>query len=248
MLRGKAALITGAASGIGKSIASALMQRSCNVAVVDFNRENGKDAAAQLNASAVDCRAVFIECDVTETEKFRLAFQETLSKFGSLDIVCNNAGIISEYPSDWKLTLDINLKAVIEGTYLAFEHMEKSKGGVVINIASMAGLLPLPSSPVYVASKHGVLGFTKSIRDDASKRGIRVNALCPTMVRTELLERGMRESEEFRKYVESLGIVEMKTVIDGVLQLVEDETKNGAIMRVTRQKGIDYEKYRGAKL
>eukprot|EP00118_Oscarella_pearsei_P004140 m.17218 g.17218 ORF g.17218 m.17218 type:complete len:249 (+) comp27388_c0_seq1:75-821(+) len=248
MLRGKAALITGAGSGIGKAIASAVMQRSCNVALIDVNRGNGEEVAAQLNARAVDSRSMFIECDVTETKKLRLAFQKTLSEFGRLDIVCNCAGILPMRPSDWKLAVDINLNAVIEGTYLAFEHMKKSNGGVVINIASMAGLMPVSRSPVYAASKYGAVGFTKSIWNDAKKDGFRVNAVCPSFVQTEMLERAMRVAEDMKKVVEHMGVVEMKTVVDGVLQLVEDETKNGAIMRVTRQKGIDYEKYRGAKL
>ncbi|XP_065834547.1 15-hydroxyprostaglandin dehydrogenase [NAD(+)]-like [Oscarella lobularis] len=243
-LRGKAALITGAASGIGRALATALLQRSCNVAVADFNAENGRKAESELNAtSAASSRALFVECDVSNTTSLRSAFERTVSTFGRLDIVCNNAGIAVEHPDDWKSTIDTNLSAVIDGTYLAIEHMASRGGGVVINVASMGGLIPMSVSPVYCAAKHGVLGFTKSVWGYAKKRGVRVNAICPTMVRTPMLEAGMAINPAFKKYAEEAGTVEMDVVIGGMLELLENETHNGAIMRVTLQKGVDFQKY-----
>jgi len=142
--------------------------------------------------------------------------------------------------------IDINLVAVVDGTRLGFLYMTKnqnSESGVIINVASMAGLLPTPETPVYAASKFGVVGFCRSLSNPSSAapttktvRSVRVNAICPTFVETPMVKAARDHIPNFPPGA----IVSVGLVVDGMLQLIQDDTKSGAVMRITTQKGIDY--------
>ncbi|XP_071663795.1 15-hydroxyprostaglandin dehydrogenase [NAD(+)] isoform X3 [Patagioenas fasciata] len=163
-VNGKVALVTGGAQGIGRAFVQALLGKGAKVALLDRNSEAGQESKAALDEQFEGQRTVFIQCDVTDQEQLRGAFKKVIEHFGRLDIVVNNAGVNNE--KDWESTIQINLTSVIRGTYLGLEYMGKGNGGdggVIINISSLAGLMPAAFQPVYCATKHGVIGFTRSI-------------------------------------------------------------------------------------
>ncbi|XP_027129666.1 15-hydroxyprostaglandin dehydrogenase [NAD(+)] isoform X5 [Larimichthys crocea] len=161
-LNGKIAVVTGAAIGIGKAMTEKLLQNGAKVTLIDVNETAGKNLMETLQKEYGQDKTLFMKCDVESEEQIKDAFHKTIETFGGIDILCNNAGILDE--SQWEKTVSINLVGVIRVAYLALEQMSKlsgGRGGVIINTASLAGLGPLPSCPVYTATKHGVIGFTE---------------------------------------------------------------------------------------
>ncbi len=242
-IKGTAALITGAASGIGRATAIALASRGANVAVADLDESGGAETVRMVQQTGA--KAVFIRCDTTRTVDLEAAIAAAVSQFGRLDIVYNNAGVggedlFADEAGPWKRMVDINLTAVIEGTRLAVRQMRKqNSGGVIINTASMGGLLPMPGSPVYAATKAGVVNFSRSLAYLALDSRIRVNAICPSYVDTPLVRRG---GEERMNEVAATvgGILQPEDIAAGVVELIEDDSRAGAIMRVTVRGGRDF--------
>uniref|UniRef100_G3N994 15-hydroxyprostaglandin dehydrogenase n=1 Tax=Gasterosteus aculeatus aculeatus TaxID=481459 RepID=G3N994_GASAC len=149
-LSGKSAVVTGAAMGIGRAITEVLLQNGAKVALLDVDETAGRSLKEVLDREYPPERTLFLSCDVESEEQIKAALQETAETFGGIDIMCNNAGILNE--AAWEKAVSINMMGVIRGTYLALEHMSKlsgGRGGVIVNMASMAGLGPLPSCPVY---------------------------------------------------------------------------------------------------
>ncbi|XP_054845467.1 15-hydroxyprostaglandin dehydrogenase [NAD(+)] isoform X2 [Eublepharis macularius] len=167
-LKDKVALVTGAAQGIGKAFAQALLEKGCKVGLVDQNAELGKESKDNLDKQFDTQRTIFIPCDVSDEEQLKDAFKKIFDSFGRLDIVVNNAGINNE--KNWEVTVQINLISMIRGTYIGLDYMKTENGGnggAIVNISSLAGLMPVPYQPVYCASKHGVIGFTRSMAVNA---------------------------------------------------------------------------------
>ncbi|TSY69802.1 15-hydroxyprostaglandin dehydrogenase [NAD(+)] [Bagarius yarrelli] len=134
------------------------------VAMLDVNEAAGQELQVQLNQQYGSEQTQFYKADVSSDQQFTDVFQKILNKFSHIDIFCNNAGIVDE--KNWEKTVSINLSGVVRGTYLALDHMKKQNsgnGGVIINVASLAGLGPFPSVPVYTATKYGVVGFTRAL-------------------------------------------------------------------------------------
>ncbi|XP_053188374.1 15-hydroxyprostaglandin dehydrogenase [NAD(+)]-like [Scomber japonicus] len=188
-LDGKIAVVTGAAMGIGKSMTEILLQNGAKVTLLDVNASAGKSLKESLDKQYGREKTLFLSCNVESDEQIKAAFQKIIETFGRIDIICNNAGILNE--NKWEKTVSINLLGVIRVTYLALEHMDKTnggQGGVIVNTASMAGLGPLLSCPVYTATKYGVIGFTRAMAaaSTASGYGVRFCALCPGFVQTDL--------------------------------------------------------------
>jgi NAD(P)-dependent dehydrogenase (short-subunit alcohol dehydrogenase family) len=241
-IEGKAAMVSGGASGIGRAMCIALANAGARVIVADLDAEG-----AAKTVDSIGYRrgiAVFKRCDVTRTEDLAGAMAAAIEHFGRLDIVCNNAGIggedlFEDETGDWRRIVDIDLTAVIDATRIAVREMRRSRGGVIINTASMGGLLPMPDSPVYAASKAGVINFTRSMAYLAAAHNIRVNAICPTFTDTPLVHRSGEERVEEMKTLVG-GILQPEDVAAGVIELCEDESRAGAIMRVTVRGGRDY--------
>ncbi|XP_071316847.1 15-hydroxyprostaglandin dehydrogenase [NAD(+)]-like [Trachinotus anak] len=241
-LSGKIAVVTGAAMGIGKAITEIFLQNGAKVALLDVNETAGKSLMEALSKQYGQDRALFLKCDVESDELIKAAFQKTTETFGGMDILCNNAGILNE--RTWEKTVSINLMGVIRGTYLALEHMNKltgGRGGVIVNTASLAGISPFLSCPVYTATKNGVVGFTRAMAaaSTASGYGVRVNVICPSFVQTDLLSTISSELGQFshlfdaaQQLIEKLGMLNMSEVAECVLELVTDETKNGEALLV----------------
>lgn len=241
-LNGKVAVVTGAVMGIGKAITEKLLQNGAKVVLLDMNETGAASLMETLTKQYGKERVLFLSCNVEQEEQVKAAFQETIKTFGGIDILCNNAGILNE--SSWEKMVSVNLVGVIRVTYLALEYMNKLKGGrggVIVNTASLAGLGPFMSCPVYTATKHGVVGFTRAMSGVCalSGYGIRINCLCPGFVQTDLftnipdrLGPFCHLKDTVQQLTEKFGIVNMSHVVEGLLELVTDETKDGQALIV----------------
>ncbi|XP_011164020.1 15-hydroxyprostaglandin dehydrogenase [NAD(+)]-like [Solenopsis invicta] len=187
-VQNKTAMITGAATGLGYKYAEILLRNGAKkIAVVDLPTSNGQNAVATLENEFGKGRAIFIACDVSKADDLKKTFEKIVDVFGKLDILINNAGILND--NLWEQIIEVNIKAVIRGSLLAFDHMGKhkgGKGGVIVNISSVAGLYPA-FVPMYSASKHAVLGFSQSLAKMYDKTGVRVVILCPGVTLTAMV-------------------------------------------------------------
>ncbi len=242
-IEGKSVVVSGGGSGIGRAAAIAIAERGGKVVVADLDEAGGRQTVDLIGAKGGI--AVFRHCDVTKTEDLAGAFACAVEHFGGLDVAFNNAGIggedlFADDPGDWAKVVDIDLTAVIDATRIAVREMKRAgHGGVIINTASMGGLLPMPGSPVYAAAKAGVVNFTRSLAYLAEEANIRVNAICPSFTDTPLVRRGGDERvEEMGRMVG--GILMPEDIAAGVVELIEDDSRFGAIMRVTVRGGRDF--------
>ncbi|XP_060634679.2 15-hydroxyprostaglandin dehydrogenase [NAD(+)] isoform X1 [Anolis sagrei] len=254
-LKDKVALVTGAAQGIGKALAQSLLEKGCKVALVDQNAEVGKSCKDAFDRQFDAQMTIFLPCDVTNENNLKDTFKKTVSHFGHLDILVNNAGINNE--SDWERTIQTNLIALIRGTYIGLEYMKPENGGnggAIVNIASLAGLLPAPQQPVYSASKHGVVGFTRSLAmaSTIGNYGVRINAICPGFVNTPILQSIDKEENlgQFSAYKENIkdmmkfyGILDPNVIAEGLIKILEDDKLNGEIMKISTKQGIHFQEY-----
>jgi len=181
-------MITGGASGLGYKYAEILLRNGAkSIAMIDLPTSNGQNAAATLENEFGKGRAIFIACNVTKADDLEKTFKKVVDAFKGLDILINNAGILDDY--HWEQMIELNVKALIRGSMLAFDHMGKhtgGKGGVIVNIASIVGLHPSSLAPIYTASKHAVLGFSQALANMYEKTGVRVVIMCPGVTLTAL--------------------------------------------------------------
>ena len=244
---GTVAVITGAASGIGRAMAVALAKEGARAVVIGDLDEAGAQETIRLVKEA-GSRSAFIRTDVTERDQFENLLEEAQTQFSRLDILCNNAGIgeISTGlfdedadPEAFDRIVQINLAAVIRGTRLGVVKMRSlGRGGVIVNTASMGGLRPMPTAPVYAATKAGVVNFCRSLAYLREEENIRVNAICPSFVDTPLVWR--EGPERVAMMTAQMGLLSADLVAQGLVELVHDESRAGAVMRITSQRGIDY--------
>jgi NAD(P)-dependent dehydrogenase (short-subunit alcohol dehydrogenase family) len=192
-MTGRVALVTGAGMGIGRAIALAFAQEGASVMVVDVNAEAGKGTVEVIEKSG--SKALFVRCDVSKGEEVKTMVGTTVKEFGRLDYACNNAGIHNPLPESltevdetmWDRIIEVNLKGVMFCMKHEVPSMLKQGSGVIVNIASLAGLSCEPGSYAYTASKHGVVGLTKTAAFEYAKAGLRINAVCPAVIETPML-------------------------------------------------------------
>ncbi|XP_046830739.1 15-hydroxyprostaglandin dehydrogenase [NAD(+)]-like [Vespa crabro] len=189
-VKGRVALVTGAASGIGKTYAIELLNQGAKVSICDINSTEGEKLADELTVKYGKDRVIFSQCDVTDYPQFEASFQTTIAAFGHIDIVINNAGIMND--RFWELEVDINLNGVIRGTLLAQRFMGTDKGGqggVVVNTGSNISINPYVSVPIYSATKAAIVSLTRAFGDQyhVELTGVKVMALCPSATDSNLV-------------------------------------------------------------
>jgi NAD(P)-dependent dehydrogenase (short-subunit alcohol dehydrogenase family) len=196
----RAALVTGASGGIGRATALAMARTGAGVVVADIDAEGGSQTVQMIEREGG--RAIFIRTDVTAEPDVRASVQQALDRFGRLDVAVNNAGVeqsnrpITEVTSqECDRILAINVRGVLLGMKHQIPAMLRSGGGAIVNVSSIAGLIGFPGASVYVASKHAVLGRTKTAALEHARNGIRVNAVCPGAIQTPMIDRFAGEAK-----------------------------------------------------
>lgn len=203
-LRGRSGIVTGAGSGLGRATALQFGAIGARVIVADVNVEAGEAVVAEI----VDAggSASFVATDVTDPAACEALIAACVDAFGTLDFAVNNAGTtgtpgsIVDYPLDaWRATMAVNLDGVFFAMRAELPSMVDAGRGAIVNVASGAGLVGFAGLPAYVASKHGVVGLTKSAALECAARGVRINCVCPGSVRTPMLEGFMGGDERMER-------------------------------------------------
>ena len=247
------ALITGGCGGLGLAFANNwLLSGGRFVKLVDLAPRAAADAAIrQLEAAhAAAGRIEYVEADVTRGDELAAAFGACDGR--ELGLVVNNAGVGELGFAKWRQQLDVNLVAVVDGTRLALDAFgadPAARAGdgdrVVVNVASMAGLVPLSPSPVYTASKFGVVGFSRAMHAEARRahRGVRVHALCPSFARTGMMNEGWIDRDRATaRVVEAFGgMMTPETVADAMFEKLVDAPSAPACLNVTPLRGAEYD-------
>jgi len=230
-LKGKVAIVTGAAQGMGEAVAKLFAQEGAKVVVNDLSEQKAKKVVEEIKSGGGE--ALAIKADVTDSEGiFRMA-EETVARFGTIHILINNAGILRSTKTEeiseeeWDLVINVNLKGTFLCSKVVLPVMKKNRYGRIVNFSSSAGRSVSTLGGVhYTAAKAGVLGFTRQLAKEVASFGINVNSVCPGLIDTEMV-RNNCSPEKLRDYERSFPISRLgrpEEVADLVLFLVSDES------------------------
>jgi 3-hydroxybutyrate dehydrogenase len=220
-MRGRAAIVTGAASGIGRAIATDLAAQGARVLFADLNAEEGERIAADLPTAA------FQRADIANQADCEALVARGVRDFGGVDILVNNAGLqhvapVEEFPVEtWERLVRIMLFGAFYLTRAALPHMYAKRWGRIVNIASVHGLVASPYKSAYVAAKHGLVGFTKTVALEAAEKGVTVNAVCPSYVRTPLVEKQIADQAKVHGISEDAVVRDIMLAPAAIKRLLE---------------------------
>ncbi len=228
----RVALVTGAASGIGRTSALAFAQSGAKVVVADFNEAGGQETVDMIRAA--DGEALFVRTDVTQQVEVSALLKTVFETYGQLDFALNNAGIggirasTADYPVDlWHQIMDVNLNGVWYCMKYEIPRMVEQGHGVIINLASIAGLIGSPYLSAYAASKHAVVGLTKTAALEYVRKGLRINAVCPAYTDTpmvdDLFEKNPEHKQQLLAAIPSRRLGTTEEIASAILYLCSDQ-------------------------
>ena len=208
MIKGKTSLVTGSTSGIGLGIAEALAREGANVILNGFGDAKEIEALRSRLASSYGVKVTYDGADMSKASDIEAMMTRAAAAYGGVDILVNNAGIqhvapVEEFPTaKWDAIIAINMSSTFHTTKMVIPYMKSKGWGRIVNIASAHALVASPFKSAYVAAKHGVLGFTKTIALEVAEKGITVNAICPGYVLTPLVEKQIPDTAKARGMTE----------------------------------------------
>ena len=208
MLKGKNALVTGSTSGIGLGIAKGLAAQGVNLVLNGFGDAKEIETLRAGLATKFDVKVLYDGADMSKADQIEAMMHKAEKDLGGIDILVNNAGIqhvapVDEFPvNKWDAIIAINMSSTFHTTRCALAYMKKQGWGRIINIASAHALVASPFKSAYVAAKHGVMGFTKTVALEVAEKGITVNAICPGYVLTPLVEKQIPDTAKARGITE----------------------------------------------
>lgn len=206
---GSVALVTGASSGIGRAAARLFAARGARVGLLDLDASAGELAVESIRGEGGE--AIFLAADVSEPSEVEASVAQLVDRYGRLDFAYNNAGLsgpahdVADMPVDqWRRAIDVMLTGVFLCMKSELPRMLESGGGAIVNCSSGAGLIGFPGQAGYVASKHGVIGLSKTAALEYGSQGVRINAICPGTARTPMVERVVAEQPELEQELQRL--------------------------------------------
>jgi len=238
-LKGKVALVTGGAQGIGKAVALMLAHHGADVIVADVNLEKAQETAKEVEATGRGAMAVKV--DITRLNDVEQMVESAIARFGKVDILINNAGIARDKlilrmtEEDWDAVLDVNLKGTFHCTKTVIKHMSKQRSGKIVNIASVVGEMGNAGQANYSASKAGVIGLTKTVAREFAQRGINVNAIAPGYIQTPMTDvLPDKAKEELKRMIPMERLGQPEDVAHAVLFLVSEASSyiTGQVLNV----------------
>ena len=238
-MKGKVALVTGAAQGIGKAVALLLARNGADIIVSDINLEKAEETAREVEG--LGQRALAVKTNVAEANDVEKMVQTALERFGRIDILINNAGITRDKlllrmsDEDWDAVLGVNLRGTFLCTRAVIRPMAKQKSGKIVNIASVVGTMGNAGQANYGASKAGVIGFTKTVAREYAPRGINVNAIAPGYIETPMTEAlPEKAKEELKRMIPMDRLGKPEDVAEAVLFLVSEASSyiTGQVLHV----------------
>ena len=239
-MQAKTAIITGGGSGFGREVALKLAKKGINISVVDLSKENGEETVRLCKE--LSCDAIFIQADVSKVEDVKKYVAQTVEHFGKIDLFFNNAGIsgsgvrtIECSIEEFDAIVDVNLKGVFYGLKFVVNEMLKTGGGVIVNTASLGGLVGIPTLGAYSATKHAVVGLTKAIAGEYGRENIRINAIAPGTNETPMVKAFPKEAIKAMAEAVPMGrLGQPYEVADVVSFLLSDESSyiHGSVISI----------------
>jgi NAD(P)-dependent dehydrogenase (short-subunit alcohol dehydrogenase family) len=239
-MQGKIAIITGGGSGFGREVALKLAKKGAKISVVDISKENGEETVRLCKELGGD--AIFIQADVSKVEDVKSYVAQTVDHFGKIDLFFNNAGIsgsgvrtIECSVEEFHDIVGVNLNGAFYGLKFVINEMLKTGGGVIVNTASLGGLVGIPTLGVYSATKHAIVGLTKAIAGEYGRENIRINAIAPGTNETPMVKAYPKEAIKAMAEAVPMGrLGQPHEVADVVAFLLSDESSyiHGAVVSI----------------
>ena len=234
LFQNKVAVVTGGASGIGQALCEELARRGAAVVVADIDSQRAQHVASAIAAQGG--RAESAEVDVADAKQMEKLVEQAVSRHGRLDYFFNNAaiGVVGELrdlaPEHWRRLVDVNLLGVVHGTMAAYTVMVRQGSGHIVNVASVTGLMPTPVLTPYSTTKWAVVGFSTSLRVEASSLGVKVSVACPSLVRTNIADRTTYLKVSKEEYLKRLPTRFMMEPCDAAQAILRGVARNQAII------------------